>query len=746
MKRTTALLSPLLVACLLGAASAQENEGVDFIESYAEPAKNEPSGLRQRNAAKAAAAVSRLAAFNAEQGASWKASVDQRSGQVRLLHSGRSKSYGSNPETAAKSFLRDSQAVLGLRGDLADMKTLRVDETPDKNHVRFQQTYDGVPVSGALVLVHSNKKGQVTMAQNSYAVNVAPINSRAVAEEEAVSTVMSDLRASLSGSTRLGKAKTEEVIETFKDRQYFTWKVKVSTWEPLGFWVYYLDAENGKTLYKANEIISLRNGVGRVYKNNKDWLRNKLTKVPLRSLFTEREYYLTGCLWGLHADVYDVESDGDGDDPYAPNLKFLYNPYGREKPWFDAVGLYYRMDKSWRWWKANVVNKYGPKKIDYFHTLSIPAGVNAAGMCNAYYAPELQENYPPGFVFGNEESCGYGSEDLALDDDVVMHEFTHALMEWSYFGRQFGDPVNGYGRAMGEGNADWFAYLYTKDPKIGDVAFAYTDEGYLRNLDNDRMYPADVNTPTYGAYYIDENGYKIIVHHLPEEHYTGEIYGGYLYDLSQVLKKQALKYVYKGMYYFSPAGGFKSRWSDFYDAILAQMLAEKDLTGKLTNTVKAWGSMSSRGLLGRIRDTYSSSCYFPTVTPVCVKEEQAEGEPAIVICEPCSPGSDSPAYFSLQFGEKSNVKTQAKFLKTGVCNEYPIQLTQSGLHLQVTATGSGTWPSVKLYNTANTLITSSSGNTADRAALSLSSLAANAYTIEVCGGSTGKYTLQVQTA
>jgi len=169
------------------------------------------------------------------------------------------------------------------------------------------------------------------------------------------------------------------------------------------------------------------------------------------------------------------------------------------------------------------------------------------------------------------------------------------------------------------------------------------------------------------------------------------------------------------------------------------------LTGKLTNTVKAWGSMSSRGLLGKMRETYSSGCYFPTVTPVCVKEDQGEGEPPLVTCEPCSPGSDSPAYFSLQFGAKSNVSTTAKFLQYGVCNEYPIQLTQSGLNLQVVATGSGTWPSVKLYNAANSLIASSSGNTADRAALSQSSLAANAYTIMVCGSSTGKYTLQVKT-
>lgn len=728
MKRTTALLSPLVVACcLLGTALAQDE--IDFVESYEEsaPAEGQQSGLRQ-NGSKTAEATSRLAAFNAKRGENWKAGIDQDSGQIRLLHGGLSKSYGSDPETAAKSFLRESQTVLGLRRDLADMKTMRVDETPVRNHVRFQQTHDGVPVSGALILVHSNKKGQVTMAQNSYMVNVAPINSRTIAQEDAVSTVMNDLQANLSSGTKLSKAKTEETIESFKGKQYFTWKVKVSTWEPFGFWVYYIDAENGNILYKADEIISLRTGLGRVYKNNNAWLHNKLSKVPLKSLFTEKENYLTGGLWGRHADIYDDESDGKGNDPYAPNLKFLYNPYGQEKPWFDAVNLYYRMDKSWRWWKKNVVNKYGPKKIDYFNGSAVPSIVNAEGLCNAMYLPELQEGESPGFVFGNEYACAADSEDIALDDGVVMHEFTHALMEWSYFDRQFSGAVDDYGRAMGEGNADWFAYLYTKDPLIGDVAFAWHPQGYLRNLDNDRMYPADVDDPTSctEVEVKDEQGNVIgtILFCLPEEHYTGEIWGGYLYDLSQTLKGQALKYVYRGMYYFSPAGGFKSRKSDFYDAIAAQMLAEKDLTGKLTNTVKAWGAMSSRGILGKIRATYSNLIdYFGSEMP----------------------GSDSPAYFSLKFGSKSNVTTQAAFLNDGVCNEYPIQLTQGGTNLQITVTGSGTQPLVKLYNNDDSLISSSSGNTVDQATLSQSSLAANPYTVMACGTNAGKYTLNVKT-
>ncbi len=156
--------------------------------------------------------------------------------------------------------------------------------------------------------------------------------------------------------------------------------------------------------------------------------------------------------------------------------------------------------------------------------------------------------FTPGLVFGNEESCALGSEDLVIDNDIFRHEYTHAMMDWCGFGDQFGGPMHYYGRSMGEGNADWFGYLYSKDPEVADVGWYWSTDGYLRDLDNTRMYPYDVDHPSLG---------------LPEEHYTGEIWGGYLYDLSQALKSKALPYVYESFYYFSTSEGHMDGYPGF---------------------------------------------------------------------------------------------------------------------------------------------------------------------------------------
>lgn len=737
MKKTI-WLSPLIIACLAGAASAQDE--IELVESYMVPSALDGQNGRAGNMQAEAAGI--LAKFNAAQGGAWKAAVDSKSGQVRVLYGGNSKRYGDRPEDTAKGFLRDSSEVFGLRSDLADMKILSADTTPERDHISFQQMYDGVPVSGAALLVHATKEGQVTMAQNNYIKELKPVNSRQISEAEAVSKVMEDLKAAATAETVFSQARAEELIVPVGDKYYFAWKVTVSSKNPFAFWVYHVDAENSSFLYKENEIVSMRNGVGRVYKNNNDWMQNKFSKVVLKQLFTESDGYMSGGLWGKHADVYDDESDSYGDDPYAPNLKFLYYPYGREKPWFDAVTTYYMVNTVWTWWNSNVVKKYGPKNITYFHTLSIPVGIGV-DMCNAYYTPELLPDYPPGFVFGNEDACVEGSEDFALDEDVVMHEFTHAMMEWSHFDRQFGGVVNGYGRAMGEGNADWFAYLRTKDSVIAEVALAWSSEGYLRNIDNTRMYPADAEDPSYGPEYKNEKGETVIVHHLPEEHYTGEIWGGYLYDLSQVLGlTKALQYVYRGNYYFSPAGGFKRSAADFYDAINAQRLAEQDLTGKLTNTIKAWGSMSSRGLLGSIRSSYKSDCYFPASFPVCTKDKVS----GLIICEPCSAGSDAEAYFVFKLSGGSSLSTQGRFLSFNVCNEYPVELGSSGLQLNVKVTGSGTSPSITLYNSSKAVVAGPTSGTANEAALNVTGKPSGIYSIMICGAAAGKYQIQISTA
>jgi hypothetical protein len=230
------------------------------------------------------------------------------------------------------------------------------------------------------------------------------------------------------------------------------------------------------------------------------------------------------------------------------------------------------------------------------------------------------------------------------------------------------------------------------------------------------MYPRDVNCPNCET------------PNLPEEHHTGEIWGGYLYDLYRVLKNKAPKYVGDSYYYFTRSGGHMANEADFFDGIRAQITAEMDLTGKYTNTMKAWGAMASRGINAWLRAPYShASNYFFT----------GQG------------GSDNSAAFFFIFPPVQKISTQGNILSNNDKHEYRIRTSKKGLlTATVTAkTGGALDVSIQLRDVANNLIASGVSTTPTNAVLSRPDLPAGDYVIQVTGKNSapakGDYTLKV---
>ena len=191
-----------------------------------------------RSAAAAAATVDPVArakaeggltAFNATQQTRFKASFDVKSSKVKLLYGSQSKKYANGAESVARSFLTDTHGLLGLQQNLSDLKVLRVDETPEKNHVKFQQAYNGVPVVGATVIVHSSKAGQVSMVQNGYIEGLQPDNSDVIAEADAKGRALDDLKGTFNSGTALSEGKIEKQIILLNGKRYYIWKVSIPT-------------------------------------------------------------------------------------------------------------------------------------------------------------------------------------------------------------------------------------------------------------------------------------------------------------------------------------------------------------------------------------------------------------------------------------------------------------------------------------------------------------------------------------
>jgi len=708
-------------------------------------------------------------AFNSLNQNRWQATFSTKTGRVKRLYGANSKAYQGSPENSAREFLKDAHMLFGVQSDLSNLTTGRINTTDKRRHIRFQQTHNGVAVQGAQIVVHSDLKGRVTMVQNNYADTIAPVNQNLLSLDAARDIAREDLSKQLGAQANMSDARAENMIIRHKGGYAYIWKITTLAKMPPGLWVSHVDAETGEILYQANEILNVTDGKGRAYLNNDEYWLGKLKNVKLEDVYETKDMKLQGLLHGERTTVYDFDGcplgiyegccTGDDEDTstdekcrkldfynyaYEPKLKFVYDPfaydevsneinawpYSSQKSWFDQAAAYYQHNTVWDWWEKEVLKKYGPEDIDYFYEISIPVIVNV-GMwdddgnsvfCNAFYAPIMPFNPEaddlPGLAYSDDGSCytNDAGEDLVNDNDIVRHEYAHAIMDWAGFmdeGQQFGGEVDGYGRSMGEGNSDWYAFLASNKPNVGYVAFPPYG---TRNIDNTRRYPEDVDYPE-ASYEVTDNesgcfGQWITV---PEEHYTGEIWGGYLYDLSRVLKKKALQFVYPSSFYFTTDNGSRAGYPDFVDAVRAQQEAELGSTGKNKQFLKAFGSMVSRGFIRPLAPLYSHDCdYFGT------------GEP----------GSDERDYLWLTAPLK--LKTEANMLVTGDLHEYPVE-AEAGMVLtaQVKSKEIGMRaPIIELYTIdgSRLAIEDFSGNTkVNKAELTYTLPADGMYVVRVSG-------------
>ena len=413
-------------------------------------------------------------------------------------------------EEIATSFLRENSSILNLDADLNGLRVERVLDSGSSRHVDFQQYSDNMAVEGALIRVSIAADGRVQLVKG-FSVPATDLSNGAtlldaagITEKEAIQIAKKHIGLEVIRHARIIIKKIKYSIGAIFIPCY---KVKIMAQKPLGDFTVLVNSLTGEVVNSINDMVYFE-GNGKAYPNHP--LAGDVKTVKLANLKDKTK--LSGKFINIINDDTTGASSTDGSFNFKP-----------EDTHFDEVGMYYYM---------NVIHDYfskmGFKELDKPLNATVHYGDNYD---NAYFSPWGQE-----FCFGD----GNRLNNLAREESVAYHEYTHAVT--SAITNLAYKAESG---AMNEGWSDYFACTQDNDPKLGEWVMAKMNRPWMRNLDEFKKYPDDVQG---------------------EVHADGKIWGSVLWSVRKALGKEvADAVIHKGRYYIND---YNAKFADGVEGVL----------------------------------------------------------------------------------------------------------------------------------------------------------------------------------
>jgi Zn-dependent metalloprotease/uncharacterized protein YjdB len=529
--------------------------------------------------------------------------LNEKDGQVVFLSGKLSGKQLPGKKSAAK-FLEENKLLFGINNAAEDLES--VDVKTDEighTHVKFVQVINGIKVEGSSINVHYDKDGNIVSVNGNLdeEKSVTTLGNETISESKAVEIAKKqynykDLR---------NVPKAEKVILNKDKKNYETYKVNISFWEPtIGNYDVYVEAHSGKVIKKENNI----RYDGPVIGSGTD------VKGITRSL----NLYQVGSLYQMK-DIKRLAANSI--ETYSLNHNNV-DAYGN-LPSGTLVSnntKYFNSED----YKASVSAHFNAGKvIDFYKKLFNRNSLDNKGMAIKSYT-HLGYNFNNAFWTGDEMVYGDGDGStftyLSGDLDVVGHEMTHGLIDYtadlSYHNQSgalnesmadvFGVLISTYDKYNVASGGAW--KFSATDWVVGDDVYTPSKPGdALRSLSNPTLY----NQPDRMGNY--EN--------LPDTE-SGD-YGG-VHVNSGIPNKAAYLVASKiGMektakIYYRALVNYMSSNTDFEVARACLVQAATDLYGASSTAVSAITSSFTSVGIGQatVSDPYEPNDTFQSASPI----------------------------------------------------------------------------------------------------------------------------------
>ncbi|MCB0166979.1 MAG: peptidase M4 family protein [Anaerolineae bacterium] len=515
----------------------------------------------------------------------------------------------------------------------------------DGSHIRFQQMYEGIPVWGAQLLVHS-QEGQLTAVNGHYqpGIDLDPTPVLTAAQAETIARE----HLGVAQATRL--TDTELVVMTYHtEPAALTWLVQLTTDAPPGRWLYFIDAHTGGITYYFNNLPHAKN----------------------RRIHDAAGACLTSSLPGTQ-----VATEATGGSLPAGPAKDAFNYTGATYDYF--------------------LSRFGRDSYNGSGGIIITSvKFGTSGTCNSSAFNAFWNGTQ--LVFG---SGGNGITHYAKAPDVVAHEFTHAVTEYTA-----GLIYQFEQGALNESISDIFG-TFTEQRLTGnfnDWQLGEDTNDIIRDMSNPPLYNQPAHMSNYNEFgWLTDSGGVHINSGIPNKAAYLMVAGGTFsgISVSAVGLSKTEQIFYRALnVYLSPLSGFN-------DAKNSTIKACKDLIGSFGITAgncnqvqNAWAAVGLGRQVITVPNAYK--IYLP------VLEKQVV--PGAFNYEPND--DVSQAYGPLVSGAN-----YLSYLQTnGDVDIFHFTTSGGFITISLSSLPSGTNYDLELYNSAGTLIDTSynAGTTAE---------------------------------
>ena len=470
--------------------------------------------------------------------------VASTDGQVLVHASGfLTAGHGDTPERAARGFLSTHAAAFGI----AAAQELVLRQAPmagQAGAVRFERRVGGLPVFGGDVVVGVDDQSRVFLV-NTREVGAAVSSRHALDSASAVGAALSSVPAEARGVEPVAVAAGWRTAGALLRAVY---RVDLIVEQPSGSWRVFVDAETGRPLFREKLRYSVTTAPGKVFGISPAETADSLCPVSgtahtlcANAVTVTFPNLVTGAdLKGTQTEVFNCKG---ADFPTAANFPgactsvsaiaggFSFDPdltFVSKTDDFAAAMAYFHLDKHVTFFKTlDATLPAGPGRAVRG---VLPAAVNSfaggAAFDNAFY-----DSGADAMVFGQGTTA-----DFAYDGTVMYHEFTHGVVS-AWGGYNLDIDASGAlfePASLNEGTADSMAVSETGTSALG--AFLAAEEtpptAAFRDMDD----PNAARTCQGDGTQVKQFGTTTINGLSGEEHFDGEIWNGFYWEVFQGLR------------------------------------------------------------------------------------------------------------------------------------------------------------------------------------------------------------------